>query len=122
MAFKLSKIKTHDPALGKALLRVGLGLVFLYAAIATFTQPFEWAGYVPTAVLHVAPVMLVLRIMAIYELLLSIGLLSGLYVRYTSMLCTLTLGAIVIANPSQFVVTFRDLGLAFASLALFLLS
>lgn len=122
MKLKSIKIQPHNPALAQVLLRLGLGFVFLYAAIATLAQPYEWAGYVPGFLLHLAPLMLALRALAIYELFLGIGLLSGLYTRYASILCALTLAFIVVINPGQLIVTFRDIGLLFAALSLFLLS
>lgn len=111
-----------DPKAAAVLLRTGLGLVFLYAAISTFLQPLLWEGYFPAALLHLAPAHLVLYGMATYELCLALALLAGIRLRLVALLCVLTLGGIVATNLGQLIVTFRDVGLLFAALALFFLA
>lgn len=119
---KIFTAHKSDPQVAAVLLRVGLGLVFLYAAISTFLQPLLWEGYFPSALLHLAPVHLVLYGMAAYELCLALALLAGIRLRLAALLCVLTLGGIVATNLGQLIVTFRDVGLLFAAIALFMLA
>jgi hypothetical protein len=55
---------------------------------------------------------------SVYELLLAGWLLSGVYVRYAALLCAATLAGIVVTNFELFAITFRDIALIFAALAL----
>lgn len=101
------------------LLRVGLAFVFLYAAVASLAHPLEWAGYLPTFMTNIVSSTVAVRGLAVYELVLGTWLLSGMYVRYGALLSAATLGGIVAVSFSQLIVTFRDVGLLFAALALF---
>jgi uncharacterized membrane protein YphA (DoxX/SURF4 family) len=95
------------------LLRTGLVIVFLYAGISQLQHPLDWVGFLPTFLTaHVAALTLI-KVMAIYELGLSLWLISGKLLRYSALLCALTLAGIVITNPSQLITTFRDIGLSF---------
>ena len=103
------------------LLRVGLAVVFLYAAISSFTNPNDWIGYLPQlAKDHVSPNLLI-AIFAVYELLLALWLLSGKFTKYAALLVAFTLFGIIVFNYSLFAITFRDVGLIFAALALYFL-
>lgn len=103
------------------LLRIGLAFVFLYAATASLQHPLVWVVYLPAFLTKAVAATTLIKIIAIYELVLAGWLLSGKYVRYCAMLCALTLAGIVLINPSQLSTTFRDVGLVFMALALFLL-
>lgn len=101
------------------LLRVGLSFVFIYAGVSSLRHPLVWEGFLPTFLTnHLLPSMLI-KIFAVYELLLGVWLISGTYLKYSALLCTLTLAGIIISNPGQLFTTFRDVGLAFMSLSLF---
>ena len=100
------------------LLRIGLALVFLYAGVASFVDPREWVGYLPVLLTEYFPTDLLLTMFAVYELALATWLLSGIHVRYAGLVCAATLAGIMLANPSLLHVTFRDIGLLFAALAL----
>jgi len=100
------------------LLRGGLAVIFLYASISGFVNPQDWVGYLPNILTeHVDPDTL-LHFFSTYELVLAAWLLSGVYVRYAALLCAATLAGIVTSNFSLFAITFRDIALAFAALAL----
>jgi len=101
------------------LLRLGLATMFLYAATSSFLAPDEWVGYFPQFMRDIVPAETLLPIFSIYELLLAFWLLSGVYVKYAALLCAATLTGIVAANFQLFVVTFRDMALIFAALALY---
>jgi len=115
------KLTLRSPRLAAISLRMGLAIIFMYAAIASFANPNDWVGYLPTVLTdHVAATTL-LKFFSVYELLLAAWLLSGVYVRYVAALCAATLAGIVVGNFNLFAITFRDIALIFAAIALFFL-
>lgn len=100
------------------LLRIGLAVVFLYAAVSGTLNPREWIGYLPSFAVEHLPAAQLLKFFSIYELALSVWLLSGFYVRYAALLAAVTLLGIVVTNFSLLAISFRDIGLLFAALAL----
>lgn len=100
------------------LLRGGLAVIFSYAAISSFVNPNDWVGYLPGFVSDNFNSERILQVFSAYELFLAAWLLSGMYVRYAALLCAATLAGIVTANFSLFAITFRDIALIFAALAL----
>lgn len=100
------------------LLRLGLAFVFGYAAISSLISPNDWIGYLPKAATDIIPGDTLLKIMSVYELALTAWLLVGRWTRYAALLSALTLGGITAANISLIPISFRDIGLTFAALAL----
>lgn len=100
------------------LLRVGLATVFIYAALSSFKNPQDWIGYLPQFAKDQISGNTLLHIFSAYELVLALWLLSGKYIKYAALLSAATLSGIVLFNFSLFAITFRDVGLIFASLAL----
>lgn len=100
------------------MLRLGLAFVFLYAAIASLLEPRDWVGFLPTMLTDIVDADLLLKFLSVYEIALAAWLLSGVCVRLAGLVSALTLLGIVFTNPSVFIVSFRDIGLAFAGLAL----
>jgi hypothetical protein len=101
------------------LLRIGLAFVFLFAAISGFLAPQNWVGYLPGFATSILPANVLLAILGLYEIVLSIFLLFKKEVALPALLAAFTLFGITIVNLPQFDVVFRDVGLAFAALALF---
>lgn len=114
----LSWQKLIDMNLTALLLRIGLAGVFIYAAVSSTISPREWVGYLPSLATEYIQAETLLKIFSVYELALAGWLLSGLYVRYAALLCAATLIGISVTNFSLFAISFRDIGLAFAALAL----
>jgi uncharacterized membrane protein YphA (DoxX/SURF4 family) len=100
------------------LLRMGLATVFIYAAVSSYLDPREWVGYLPSFIVENFNAEALLKLFSVYELLLAAWLLSGVYARYAGLLCALTLAGITVSNVSLFAISFRDIGLMFAALAL----
>jgi uncharacterized membrane protein YphA (DoxX/SURF4 family) len=117
-------MKTNIPKdhLASLLLRVGLASVFLFAAVSSLMHPVEWVGYLPTFLAKMHDAASLLKLFALIEIVLAVWLLSGKYLKYAAVLTSLMLVGIVLAQPSDFVVTFRDIGLVFMALALGVLS
>ncbi|HEU5122015.1 MAG TPA: DoxX family membrane protein [Candidatus Saccharimonadales bacterium] len=99
-------------------LRLGLSIVFIYAAVASTVSPSEWIGYLPAPLKATFPAEGLLMVFSVYELILAVWLLSGVYVRYAALLTALTLTGIVVSNFSLLSISFRDIGLIFAAIAL----
>lgn len=114
------KIRSNNK-LASLLLRIGLASVLLYAAISSFITPSDWVGYLP----HILTAHLsgknLLHIFSVYEAALAIWLLSGMYVRYAACLAALTFSGIIATNLALLAITFRDITMVFASLALMLI-
>ena len=115
---KLDAFLTGYPHLSALLLRLGLATVLLYAAIASTLNPDDWVGYLPGFMRDIAPPETLLMGFSVYELALAAWLLSGVQVRYAALLCAATLGGIVASNFSLLAISFRDIGLMFAAVAL----
>jgi uncharacterized membrane protein YphA (DoxX/SURF4 family) len=118
MKIYMIKIFANKQDLATLLLRSGLVVILLYAAIGSFADPKEWIGYFPSILTDHLPAATLLKIFSVYELVLAAWLLSGVYVRWAALLCAITLGGIVLANFELFAITFRDIALIFAALAL----
>lgn len=100
------------------LLRIGLAIMFLYAAISSFLQPSEWIGYLPGFIAQFFDPELVLKVFSVIEIMVATWLLSGVYTRYAALAAGVMLLGITISNFSLLAISFRDIGLAFAAFAL----
>jgi hypothetical protein len=115
---KFTPAKLHDPKLARVLLQLGLAAVLAYAAFSSLTKPDDWTAYLPSFLVGPLSPLTLVRIFAIYEIVLVVWLFSGKYLQLAGLLCALTFGGIVVMNLSQLIVTFRDVGLMFMALAL----
>lgn len=113
-----TKIGTASSEISPLLLRIGLAIVFTYAAVSSFKNPQDWIGYLPKFAKQHIDGYLLLKVFSVYELALAIWLLSGRYMKYAAALAAATLAGIVVFNLSLFAITFRDVALIFAALAL----
>lgn len=102
----------------RILLQIGLAVTLLYAAVSQFTKPDDWTAYLPSFLPSSIAFTTAVKLMALYELVLALWLLSGRYLKIAGILCALTFGGIVVVNFSQLIITFRDFGLFFMALAL----
>ncbi len=101
------------------ILRWGLAFVFFYAGVDALLDPSSWMGYLPAFLASSFSPQLLLTGFAAYEIILAVWLFAGRKLRWSAMFAVVTLAAITVLNFSAFLVTFRDVGLAFAALALF---
>ena len=108
--------------LAKLFLRIGLAFVFLYAAIAAFLSPNNWVGFLPVWLENIAPRETLLTLFSSFEIILAAWLLWGKHLFYAAALSTLTILGIIITSLNLLDITFRDVGLLFAGLALIMLS
>jgi len=108
----------HDTKFASWLLRIGVAFVFGYAGVAALLEPTIWSGYLPQFILTTVDPLLAIRLVAGYELVLAVWILSAWQTRYAGLLSAMTLAGITLANMQQLLITFRDIGLFFAALAL----
>ncbi|MDX1535416.1 MAG: DoxX family membrane protein [Candidatus Spechtbacterales bacterium] len=100
-------------------LRLGLGFVFLYAGMASFFDPELWISYVPAWVENFGVSReTILYLHAVGDIVLGLVFLSGKWRKIAGYLGFVILITIVVSSgTSLLLITFRDIGLAFASLA-----
>lgn len=99
-------------------LRAGLAFVFIYAAIAAYISPDNWVGYLPNFLTQRIPSVTLLDFFGVLQLILGAWLLSGVFVRWAALFAAAFLAGIIFTSPSQFLITFRDVGLVLMALAL----
>ncbi|HEY4523882.1 MAG TPA: DoxX family membrane protein [Candidatus Paceibacterota bacterium] len=100
------------------ILRIGLGLVFLYAGTAAMQDPTSWIGFVPQFVQTVIPRETFLFFHSVFQIGLGAGLIIGAWIPILSILAFLSMFSILTLFGID-EVTFRDFGLACMALALF---
>lgn len=105
-------------ALVNLLLRIGLAGIFLYAALSGTLHPDDWIGYLPQFLRNIFPAKYLLISFDVYELILSVWLLTGWKTFYSAVLSTLTLFGIIVTSLGALDITFRDFGLLLAAIAL----
>lgn len=120
MVKKAKEVKDYSPLIS-FLLRLGLAVPFLYAAIAATLDPNSWLGFFPGWLQSIIPGGLLLGLFSLYELALALWLLSGKKTYYAGGLASLTLLAITISNLGALDIVFRDIGLLLAAIALTIL-
>ena len=104
------------------LLRSGLAIVFIYAAISAFLNPSNWIGFVPGFIEFIIPKEIFLVIFSIYEVFLGIGLLANYKTFKLALLSSITLFFILFGNIFALDILFRDVAILFMSLSLMALS
>lgn len=100
-------------------LRLGLGLVFIYAGLDSLIEPESWAGYIPQFIFGIIEKNTFLTAYAIFELAIGLSLLIGIKLKIASFIAFLSILSILIFYGVDNI-TFRDFGLALAALALFI--
>ncbi len=106
------------------ILRIALAFVFGYAAVRAFMNPTDWIGFVPHWVESFGLTReRALEASSLFEIALALGLLSNFKTKFLALLSTLMLAAITVFSGFGLLdVTFRDVGLVLAGLALFYIS
>lgn len=105
---------THD-----LLLRIGLALVFIFAGVSAFLSPTDWIGYIPEIIEDYGMTReLALQLHAAGDIFLGAWILSGIAGSWAGFFAGTWLIVItVVSGPSLLLITFRDVGLAFAAFA-----
>lgn len=112
----IDRLKIYVPAI----LRIGLGFVFMYFGWQSVSDPSLWVGLVPHWTNAIMPATDLVFVHGIFEIVLGILLFSGYFTRIISFLLFLDLVHIItLLGWSD--ITVRDIGLAFSMLAVFIL-
>lgn len=104
---------------GKLILRVGLGIVFLYFSISQFQNPERWVLLLPKIFQNTSNPLIFIYINAVFDLVMGLLILSGKLLKIVSIIGFLHLISITIFALGLTPQGIRDLGLAFAVLSLF---
>ena len=103
-------------------LRIGLAVVFFYAAIAAFLDPNSWIGFIPLFVRSIIGPLTFLHIHSFAEIVLGLWLLSNKKTFYAAILSALAIVSILIFNVGALDIIFRDVAIFFMAVALSILS
>lgn len=106
--------------LGKIILRVSLSLVFLWFGISQVYSPDAWVTFVPEFLSRIIPASTIVLINGSAEILLGLMMISGFYLRLSSLLLGAHLLVIALSMGLN-AIAVRDYGLAFATLSLLFL-
>ena len=104
----------------KAILRIGLSLVFLYFGIQQVLHTSQWTGFVPEfATKFFLSAGNIIMLNATLEIVLGIFLIAGIYTRASALILSIHL--FMIALSIGFVpIGVRDFGLSIATFVIFL--
>jgi hypothetical protein len=116
---KLSTAKVPNMKMISLLLRIGLAAVFAYAAIDAFREPNVWIDFVPHFTTKFIAAKLALDGLSIAQLVLVVALLMNIYIKWAALAAIGFLVGLMVFNPATFLITFRDIGLAFMAAALY---
>ncbi len=100
------------------LMRVGLGLVFLWIGIDIVRTPDSWIVFLPQVLPFGLTRETALQLTGAFDIILGLLLISGRIPKLAALLAGLHLAGIVIANGVD-AVTIRDVSLLATALALF---
>ncbi|HZE87004.1 MAG TPA: hypothetical protein VE090_02240 [Methylomirabilota bacterium] len=99
-------------------LRLSIASVFLYAAIAATLDPNTWISFFPPFLISFIPAKILLPGFAVYQIGLSVWILSGWKSFWSAILAALTLIGIILSNLAALDIVFRDFAIFFAAIAL----
>ena len=118
-------LKLNKEEIGFYILRLGLAIVFLYFGISQILDQSRWIYLVPDRFfifyIHEVLKSKLVFINGIFDLIIALSLISGIFIRIFSILGFIHLISITIFSLGFEPSGIRDLGLAFAMLSLFFL-
>lgn len=118
----LTKAHPYSPKKASLIIRVGLATVLLYAALDGLREPMAWIAYVPGQLGQLTSAQTILLATSVIQIVLAALLLWGKYLIGSAVLTSFLLAGIIITNTSNFLITFRDIGLLAASVSLIFLA
>ncbi len=104
------------------LLSVGIAITFVYAAISSFLNPEAWIGFLPGFLRDTPFAGMLLNLFSVFEIFLGLWLISGIKTSLAAIVSLAVLVVIIISSPGAFLITFRDVAIAFAAAALAVLA
>ena len=109
------KLKEYSPSIT----RISLSLVFLWFSVSQFINAEMWTGFLPNFLSSASNPQIFIYINASFELVFGIFMLLGIFTRLSAFLLSLHLFSICLALGYN-AIAIRDLGLAFATFAVFM--
>ena len=103
-------------------LRIGVAFALLYPPLNALIDPLAWIGYFPPFMRGFVPDEVLLHAFGIVEVIMALWILSGWRIFWPSAAATVMLVGIVVFNPTNFQVLFRDLAIAASIFALAVVS
>ncbi len=103
--------------IGRLLLRIGLGGVFLWFGIDKFVHPDIWVNYIPSWFPMLIPVGTFILLMGIVETLIGLFALIGVYTRTSAVIAVLMLIPILVSLGYN-EIGVRDFGLLLLALGI----
>lgn len=100
------------------IVRLGVAFCFIYAAVAGYLDPESWIGWFPKFMRDMIPELILLKIWGVYEFITGVWILSGKKIFIPSVLASLSLAGLILANFSAMDVIFRDVTILFSTIAL----
>lgn len=100
------------------LLKSGLAVVFLYAAVSSFLDPSSWVGFLPLWTNKIIATENALVLFSLFELGLALWVLSGFKTYYAALFSAVVILGIIVFNYSLLDIVFRDIAILFSALAL----
>ncbi len=100
------------------ILRIGLAIPFMYAAIAAFLHPSDWVIFFPNILRNNIKDTTLLTWWGLFEIVLSVWLVSGKRIFIPSIVATLTLASIIVINLGSSDLIFQDIPALAAALSL----
>ena len=104
------------------LLSIGLAATYFYAGISGLQSPENWIGFLPQFIRDNPLAGTILTAFSIFEIGLAVWLVSGIKTTLAALVSMLLMAGIIFVDLSVLIITFRDIGLAFASMALAVLA
>lgn len=100
------------------ILRIGIGFVFMYAALFISTDLEKGKKFVPEFVSAIIPLQIFLYMFGGFEILLAIWILSGKFKAYSALIAAFVLISITSLDYTYFSITFRNVAIICACIAL----
>lgn len=102
------------------LMRLAVAFAFIYPAVDAWFNPDSWIGYFPGFVLDLAGsnTELLLHGWGALEIALALWVLFGVQIFIPSIIMAAAFIMVVVVNPGQFPILFRDISIALAALSL----
>ena len=114
----MNDIKQSQINIARWLLRIGLAFVYGYVSVEMFVDPSSFLKYVPQFMQQIMPLNIFMVSFGIFEILLTLWLLSGKGTEYAGIISAFLMIAIIVPNTAYFSILFRNVAIGFASLAL----
>lgn len=104
---------------GKLILRIGLGLVFIYFGLNQLIEPMGWVDLVPEIFTKFTGAKIIVYLNGIFDISIALFLFFGIFLKIISILGFIHLIVVFLFSFGFTPSGIRDLGLAFSILSLF---